>query len=73
MIRTVTYDDSKFKIVPLEPTEEMNEAGYAAQDFWYLSQCDNARELAYSFSMPRYKAMIQAAPEYQEPAKDDQC
>lgn len=25
-LRTVTYDDSKFKIVPIEPTEEMKRA-----------------------------------------------
>lgn len=67
MIRTVTYDTATHKIVPIEPTEAMNRAGYNAQDFWPSHQCDNQKELAHSFSMPRYKAMIAAAPEYQEP------
>lgn len=65
-LRTVTYDDSKFKIVPLEPTKSMNQAGYDAQDFWPSHECDNMNERCFSFSMPRYKAMIAAAPEYQD-------
>lgn len=69
-LRTITFDDSTHKIVPREPTEAMNKAGYTAQDFWHSVQCDNERERAFSFSMPCYKAMIAAAPEYQEPEQD---
>lgn len=64
MIKTVTYNTETHRIVPIEPTVEMNKAGYAAKDLWDRSQCDNQRELEYSFSMPRWKAMIAAAPEY---------
>ena len=64
-LRIVTYDDSTHKIVPIEPTNEMinkpdvqvglsDWAGhqYSATN----SECENI-----------YKAMIEAAPEYQEP------
>lgn len=63
-LRTATYDDTKFKIVPIEPTSEMintpevqvglsDWAGhqYSATN----SECENI-----------YKAMIAAAPEYKE-------
>lgn len=51
-----------WKLVPVEPTEEMCKAGYEAQDKWRSEQCDNFKERRYSFSQPRYKAMINAAP-----------
>lgn len=49
-------------LVPSEPTDEMCEAGYKAQDMWHSSSCDNRKELHRSFSGPRYKAMLAAAP-----------
>lgn len=52
-----------WKLVPVEPTAEMCKAGYEAQDKWRSEQCDNFKERRYSFSQPRYKAMIDAAPE----------
>lgn len=51
-----------WKLVPVEPTEEMCKAGYEAQDKWRSEQCDNFKERRYSFSQPRYKAMIDVAP-----------
>ena len=70
-LRTITFDDSTHKLVPLEPTQEMNRAGYYAEDFWPSYRCDNFKEKCFSFSMPRYKAMIAAAPEYQDTKKDE--
>jgi|GEM_PF-5990422 len=51
-----------WKLVPVEPTAEMCKAGYEAQDKWPSEQCDNFKERHYSFSQPRYKAMLAAAP-----------
>jgi len=61
MIRTVTYDDAKFKIVPIEPSEEML---LSLPSVRLLSQ---VKDLVAS----EYKAMIAAAPEHQEPTKDE--
>lgn len=51
-----------WKLVPIEPTPAMCEAGYTARDKWNSMQCDNQKELHFSFSQPRYKAMLAAAP-----------
>lgn len=53
MIRTITFDDSTHKLVPLEPTEEMRKA-CSRDRYW----CEIDKE---------WDAMIEAAPEYQEP------
>ncbi len=50
-----------WKLVPVEPTEEMCKAGYMAKDKWPNHMCDNQRELHLSFSEPRWKAMLAAA------------
>lgn len=60
-VKAATVPDG-WKLVPVEPTEEMCKAGYEAQDKWRSEQCDNFKERRYSFSQPRYKAMIDAAP-----------
>lgn len=54
---------TQWKTVPVEPTPEMNRAGYMAQDKWLSQHCDNQRELHQSFSEPRWKAMLAAAPQ----------
>jgi len=51
-----------WKLVPIDPTPAMCEAGYTARDKWNSMQCDNQKELHFSFSQPRYKAMLAAAP-----------
>lgn len=51
-----------WKLVPTTPTDEMNAAGFHAQDKWLSANCDNQKELKQSFSEPRYQAMINAAP-----------
>jgi NTP pyrophosphatase (non-canonical NTP hydrolase) len=58
---TSTVPDG-WKLVPVEPTAEMCKAGYEAQDKWPSEQCDNFKERHYSFSQPRYKAMLAEAP-----------
>ena len=50
-LRTVTYDDSTHKIVPIEPTELMINDG----------------DVFASNATLCYRDMIAAAPEYQEP------
>jgi hypothetical protein len=65
-LRTVTYDDSKFKIVPIEPTEAMiiakpKPAGIEGQC------CQSQKRNA---DIRKYHAMIAAAPEYQETKKN---
>ena len=64
-LRTVTYDDSKFKIVPISPTNEMT--SFLAD---VLDDPENDRS-SWDLSENMYRAMIAAAPEYQEPVKDE--
>lgn len=51
-----------WKLVPIEPTDEMCKAAFEARDKWPSAHCDNWREQRYSFAQPRYKAMLDAAP-----------
>lgn len=51
-----------WKLVPIDPTPAMCEAAYTARDKWSSMQCDNQKELHFSFAQPRYKAMLVAAP-----------
>ncbi len=56
MIRTVTYDTETHRIVPIEPTREMNYSG--------------SQHISYKFDVfikpdSIYQAMLEAAPEYQ--------
>ena len=61
MIRTATYDTATHKIVPREATEKMI---LAVQSAKILHQ-------THDLIASEYKAMIAAAPEYQEPTKDE--
>lgn len=67
-LRTVTYDDSKFKIVPIEPTNGMKNRGIAVEV--YQDSKPDVECLTWSEARAIYKAMVSAAPEYQEPTKD---
>lgn len=53
MIRTATYDDTKFKIVPLEPSEE-----------WHLKLAQGKCEWDTAFDV--ITDVIAAAPEYKD-------
>jgi hypothetical protein len=57
-LRTVTYDTATHKIVPLEPTTDMRRAL-----FINLVHADDESNVI--------KAVLAAAPEYQEPIKDE--
>ena len=59
--------DGKWRLVPVEMTETMAKSMYAAQSACDPGRCDNQRELANSFSIPRYNAAIKAAPLYVTP------
>jgi hypothetical protein len=54
-LRTATYDTATHKIVPLEPTETMNQAYYAGQRNYGFWNC-----------RPVYFDVIASAPEYKE-------
>lgn len=73
-LRTITFEDSTHKIVPLEPTIDMTIKGNESKDNWNndfptdfeeWSGCKQAHYLANLC----YKAMIAAAPEYQDIAQ----
>jgi len=59
-LRTITFDDSTHKLVPLEPTEDqlliMHERNYDMQNSAWFDKW-----------LTIYKSGIAAAPEYQEP------
>lgn len=62
--RTITFDDSIYKLVPLEPTEEMLSSAWE----YHGSSRYSERVLQDAVTDAEcYKAMIAAAPEYQEP------
>lgn len=63
-LRTATYDDSKFKIVPIEPTNEMLE-----HVFNEINASDEHTELGVEQRL--YCTFISRAPDYQEPTKDE--
>lgn len=50
MTKTVTYDETKWKLVPVEPTEEMANSGWSLKPF----------------VIDIYSAMIASAPEHPE-------
>ena len=58
-LRTVTYDTATHKIVPLEPTNAQ------------ITSVNDHHEGGYYLPVSLYLAMIAAAPEYQEPTKDE--
>jgi len=51
-VKTITYDDSLYCLVPIEPTDEMIEAAY---------NCDASGSLPHTYSEV-YKAMLAASP-----------
>ncbi len=57
MIRTDTYNTDEWRLVPVEPTENMIEAGENTPHVDNTSSCWQSVEI--------YKAMLEAAPEYQ--------
>ena len=64
MIRTVTYDTDTHVLVPIEPTVEMMNGCF---DGISLSDAHSP----YGVEEHVYSKMIAAAPEYQEPVKDE--
>lgn len=53
-MKTVAFDETKWKLVPIEPTEVMKHAGRAAG--W-------SNAVAYNETRDIYRAMLAAAPE----------
>lgn len=62
-LRTITFDDSIYKLVPLEPTEEMITA--KPKPAGIEGQCVQTQKR--NADIRKYQAMVAAAPEYQEP------
>ena len=67
-LRTVTYDDSKFKIVPIEPTEAMIKV--ATNGMIPTVHIDSISSREKFMATYRYGQMIAAAPEYQDTCTD---
>lgn len=51
-----------WKLVPVQPTDDMCEAGFKATDKYPFERFDNYREIHRCWALPRYKAMLAAAP-----------
>lgn len=74
-LRTVTYDESKFKIVPIEADEIQIQQGclsqtignFANYEEWWDSYSSGVSERIRYLIAKDYRAMIAAAQEYQEP------
>lgn len=73
-MRTVTFDETKFAIVPIEPTEGMIQAFCLNQqegDFktylaWWNSHSSGTSERIRNYCVKDYRGMIAAAPPYLE-------
>ena len=65
-LRTITFDDSIYKLVPKKSTEEM---GRALNDVLHKPTHSNASRLESDCYL--IDLAIAAAPEYQEPKKDE--
>jgi hypothetical protein len=57
-LRTATYDDTKFKIVPIEATEEMIKSVLGDASFFSSEYV--------SILKRKYKDLVESAPEYKE-------
>lgn len=68
MTRTITYDETKYQLVPKEPTDKMIKAGAAEQD-------DYHSKMRHLTALRVYSAMKDAAPQHpaQEPISKDEA
>lgn len=66
-LRTVTYDTATHKIVPVDPTEGMLVQLNNMAVSLVMAEPYEVREILNA----GYSAMLEAAPEYQEPTKDE--
>ena len=78
-MKTITFDETKWKLVPIEPTKEMVEAAFHAS-IQHVLDCiaDPARsseigseENCKKTHTSRYQSMISAAPEHKPKADED--
>ena len=63
-LRTITFDDSTHKLMPLEPSNEMLEGAFNS-----ITASDEHFHLGIEARL--YSFMIAAAPEYQDTKKDE--
>lgn len=81
MIRTATYNDSKFKIVPIEADEIQIQQGclsqtigkFANYEEWWNSHSSGVSERIRDLIAKDYRAMIAAAPEYNDSVICKKC
>lgn len=59
-MKTITYDDTKWKLVPIEPTRDMKESGYMQLPII------GAESVGADRITDMYKAMLSAAPRPEE-------
>lgn len=65
MTVTITYDETKWKLAPLEPTEEMIKAGEKAGHDCLLWSLEPGEGLDGFDPEPAYKAMLSAVPDHE--------
>lgn len=71
MIRTSTYDDAKWKLVPVVATDEMLRAAMAEAErhllgYWSNAECTTDEERADKSNAEYWSAMLSAAPEHED-------
>lgn len=74
-LRTITYDTTTHKLVPIEPTEIQIQQGCLSQTIgefvsyegWWNAHSSAVSRRIRNLIAKDYRAMIAAAPEYQEP------
>lgn len=59
-MKTITFDETKWKLVPIEPTKEMDRAAMR-----------KTSQASYGDAIDAYSAMLSAAPEYEPEADED--
>ena len=64
-LRTITFDDSIYKLVPLEPSNEMLDASWKYHSSSKYAECVLPDDVT---DAECYKAMIAAAPEGEKPS-----
>ena len=59
-MKTITFDETKWKLVPIEPTKEMDRAAMR-----------KTSQASYGDAIDAYSAMLSAAPDYEPEADED--
>ena len=66
-MKTITFDETKWKLVPIEPTKEMEKSAFLNVEINHFPGFNSGTEARNSI----YYAMLSAAPEYKPEADED--